>query len=118
MAIVNVSNLIFFAIPFNSSKSLIFIVFAHGILLSDYIFYFYVPCSSVLFKINKFIITITAKLLVEPGPFLWREERLTGQCPALNIKEFLHIPVALNSNVFVLANPLNLLKSFFQIINV
>src|SRR5580704_7499331 len=62
-----------------------------------------------LFEINEFVVASIAEMVIEPDPFRRMQDRFCGQRPAFEIELLELVPVALEHDVFVLTDPVDLL---------
>src|ERR1700722_14043470 len=62
-----------------------------------------------LFEIDEFVVAGIAEMVIEPDPFRRMQERFRGQRPAFEIELLELVAIALEHDVFVLADPVDLL---------
>ena len=63
--------------------------------------------SFTLLKVDKLIVPGVAEVVVEPDPLFLVEEGFTSKGPALEVEEFLLVPIALKHDVALLADALD-----------
>src|SRR5580692_2027058 len=68
-----------------------------------------------LFEIDEFVVAGIAEMVIEPDPFRRMQERFRGQRPAFEIELLELVPVALEHDVFVLADPIDFLHRGFEL---
>src|SRR5438132_9812959 len=69
----------------------------------------------VLFEVDELIVSRVAEVFVEPDPLCGVEERLAREGPALKVEELLLVVVALEHDVPVFADTLNLGEGRLQL---
>src|ERR1700734_749834 len=68
-----------------------------------------------LFEIDEFVVAGIAEMVIEPDPFRRVQDRFRGQRPAFEIELLELVAVALEHDVFVLADPVDLLHCGFEL---
>src|SRR3974377_532113 len=70
---------------------------------------FFIFIASRLLEIYEFVVAGVSKVIVKPDPFRCVQDRFGSERPALEVELFELVPVALDHDVFVLADPLDFL---------